>query len=322
MPGPNVIEGGRVDLSKLIAELRLAQSLPFPTGIQQIVWVSSTSGSNNNPGTHPSVPKSTVGGPTGAALTSFITANSGMIIVAMEGHRETISTPAGLAFADAGVSLVGLGHGSSRPIFNFSGAADASMAVTGNGLFGLNCVFAALIDSLTGYIELDATDITLMNCETRDAAGRPIDTIVAGTTTACDRLRLINHVHRGASAVGATSAIRIIGGDGISIVNPWIDGNFSAAAIENVTAPATNLCLFGGPNCYMRTRNVADVIFKAHAATTGCVRGPIAARLQENAPNITEAFVGAAMNFYQPISIANADGETGLDTNIVASADI
>jgi hypothetical protein len=43
--------------------------------------------------------------------------------------------------------------------------------------------------------------------------------------------------------------------------------------------------------------------------------------LQDNAANITEAVVGAACQFYQPINIANLAGEVGMQTNITASTD-
>jgi len=319
--GANVVTGNRLDLSKLLAEMRLVQSLPFPSAARQVIWVSSVSGNNANSGDHPGAPMATVGGATGAALKSSITANDGVVIVAMEGHTETVATAGGMSFADAGVSLIGLGQGASRPTFTFNGLVTASMTVTGNSFFCQNCLYEGGIDALTGYIELDATDIWFKDCETRDSTRQDTDTIVAGGTTACDRLKIINHVHRGAAAAGADTAISIIGGDGITITNPWIDGNFAVAAIENVTTAATNLSLFGGANCYLRTRNAADVIFTAVATTTGAVVGPIAARLQDNAANITEAFVGADMNFYQPISISNADGEAGLNTNITASTD-
>ena len=106
------------------------------------------------------------------------------------------------------------------------------------------------------------------------------------------------------------------------IRNFWIDGNFDTAAIENVTTAAVNLTINGGANgSYIRTRNAADIAFTAVATTTGNVGPNIYARLQDDAANITEAFAGADMQFFQPIAIANADGEVGLNTNKTASAD-
>jgi hypothetical protein len=43
--------------------------------------------------------------------------------------------------------------------------------------------------------------------------------------------------------------------------------------------------------------------------------------LQDNAANITEALVGAAMQFMQPINLVNLAGESSMQTNIAASTD-
>jgi hypothetical protein len=40
----------------------------------------------------------------------------------------------------------------------------------------------------------------------------------------------------------------------------------------------------------------------------------------DNAANVTEAFVGDAMRFMQPVGVVNLNGERGLETNITASA--
>ena len=106
------------------------------------------------------------------------------------------------------------------------------------------------------------------------------------------------------------------------IRNFWIDGNFGTACIENVTTAAVNLTINGGANgSYARTRNADDVIFTAVTTTTGNVGPNIYARIADNAANITEAFVGADMQFFQPIAICNLDGEVALNTNITASTD-
>ena len=63
------------------------------------------------------------------------------------------------------------------------------------------------------------------------------------------------------------------------------------------------------------------MIFSAVATTTGNVGPNIYARIADNAANVTEAFVGADMQFFQPIAIVNLDGEVGLNTNITATTD-
>lgn len=247
------------------------------------------------------------------------TASRGDIIVVMPGHTETVTAAAGLDLDVAGIALVGLGSGELRPTINFTTAVGADMDVDAANITMVNFLFTGGIDALTGPIDINASDFKLIDCETRDVTGQATDFIV--TDANADRLLIDGWVHRGAAAAGADTAITIVGGDNITIKNFNIDGNFAVAAIENVTTAAVNLSVYGDSVSYARTRNAADVIFTAVATTTGNVGPNIYARLNDNAANITEAFVGADMQFFQDIAIVNLDGESSMLTNITASTD-
>lgn len=248
-------------------------------------------------------------------------ANRGDIIFVRPGHTETVTAAGGLDLDVAGIAIIGLGCGSNRPTVNFTTATTADMDVDAANITVANILFTGGIDALAGPIDINAADFTMINCETRDVTGQATDFIV--TDANADRLHIEGWVHRGAAAAGAETAISIVGGDDITIIPYFIDGNFGTAAIENVTTAAVNLQVFGSANypAYIRTRNAADVIFTAVATTTGRVGPFLNARLQDDAANVTEAFVGADMNFYQPINIANADGESSMQTNITATTD-
>lgn len=278
-----------------------------------IFWVDSGSGSDGNKGTHDR-PFATLDYAVGRC-----TANNGDIIIAKAGHVETVSAAAGLALDVAGISIVGLGKGSDRPTVNFTSVVGADMDVDAANISIENFLFTGGIDALTGPIDVNAADFSMINCETRDVTGQAVDFIV--TDANADRMLIDGWVHRGAAAAGADTAISIVGGDGITIRNFWIDGNFAVACIENVTTAATNLSVYGDRQCFARTRNAADVIFTAVATATGNVGPNINARLADDAANITEAFVGADMQFFQAINIVNADGQSSIQTNITASAD-
>ena len=183
-----------------------------------------------------------------------------------------------------------------------------------------NILFTGGIDALTNPIHIAAADCKLIDIETRDVTGQATDFIV--TTAAANRLLIDGWVHSGAAGAGADTAISIVGGDGITIKNFRIWGNFAVACIENVTTATTNLIIGGfGTNNYAKTVNAADIIITLHANATGFVGPNIAAMLKDNAANITEAFVGAKMAFIQPIRLVNADGESSIDINITASTD-
>ena len=279
-----------------------------------IFWVDSGSGSNTNDGTHVR-PYATLDFAVGKC-----TANNGDVIIVKAGHTETVTAAGGLDLDVAGITIVGLGNGSDRPTVNFTTAVGADMDVGADNITISNFLFTGGIDALTGPIDVNAADFTMMDCETKDVTGQATDFIV--TDANASRLMIDGWTHRGAAAAGGASALQIVGGDGAMVRNFFIDGNFDTAAIENVTTAATNLTINGGANgSYIRNRNAADICFTAVATTTGNVGPNIYARVADNAANITEAFAGADMQFFQPIAIANADGEVGLNTNITASAD-
>lgn len=279
----------------------------------KVYWVSSVNGSNSNDGTFQK-PFSTLDYAVGRC-----TANAGDIIVAMPGHVETVTAAAGLDLDVAGICILGLGAGSLRPTVNFTTAVGADMDVGAANITVANLLFTGGIDALTGPIDVNAADFSMINCETRDVTGQATDFIV--TDANANRLYIDGWVHRGAAAAGAETAISIVGGDGATIKNFWIDGNFGTAAIENVTTAATNLTICGDRPSYIRTRNAADVAITLVATTTGNVGPNIYIRLQDNAANVTEALVGADMQFYAPLGIVNADGELALDWNGTASTD-
>ena len=279
-----------------------------------LFWVDSGAGSNTNDGTH-ARPYSTLDYAVGKC-----TANNGDVIMVKAGHTETVTAAGGLDLDVAGITIIGLGNGSDRPTVSFTTATGADMDVDAANITISNFLFTGGIDALTGPIDVNAADFTMIDCETRDSTGQTVDFIVADANAS--RLTIDGWTHRGAAAAGGASALQLVGGDGAMVKNFWIDGNFDTAAIENVTTAATNLTINGGANgSYIRNRNSADVCVTAVATTTGNVGPNIYARIADNAANITEAFVGADMQFFQPIAIVNLDGEVGLNTNITESTD-
>src|ERR1700704_3590037 len=74
------------------------------------------------------------------AMTQCV-ANRGDIIFIKPGHAETITAAGTLGLGVAGVAIVGLGYGSSRPTFTYTTANTASINVTANNISIQNCVF-------------------------------------------------------------------------------------------------------------------------------------------------------------------------------------
>lgn len=278
-----------------------------------VFWVDSGAGSNGNKGTFDR-PFSTIDYAVGRC-----TANNGDIIMVKPGHTETVIAAAGLDLDVAGIAVVGLGSGSDRPTVNFTTVVGADMDVDAANITVFNLLFTGGLDALTGPIDVNAADFSMVNCETRDVTGQATDFIV--TDDNADRFYIKNWLHRGAAAAGADTAISVVGGDDWIIEDFWIYGNFAVAGIENVTTASNRARIGGTGMSYIWTEHAADVAVTMVATSTGFIGPNINAMLQDNAANITEAFVGAAMQFMQPINICNLAGESSMQTNITASTD-
>ena len=253
-----------------------------------------------------------------------MTANNGDVIVVMPGHAETISAAAGIDFDVAGITCVGLGKGSDRPTITFGTAITADMDIAAANTTLINLVFVNALDNMTAPIHITGADCTLLNIETRDNdSNYHVDDFIVTAATA-DRLFIKGWVHRAnGGKTGAQTAISIIGGDDIVIIPYSIDGDFAPACIENVTTACDSLRVFGDPAnpAYLRTRNNADVLVTCVATTKGHIGPNLYGRLQQNDANITEAFVGADMEFFPPLKLVNLDGESAMESNITASTD-
>lgn len=283
-----------------------------------VFFVSSTTSGRSDStaaGRDPTTPFATIDYAVGQC-----TASNGDVIIVMPGHVETVTAAGGLDLDVAGITLVGLGNGTNRPQINFTTAVGADMDVDAANITMTNFRFTGGIDALTGPIDINAANFSLINCVTQDVTGQATDFIV--TDANADNLLISGWTHYGAAAAGADTAISIVGGDDIVIENFQIYGNFAVAAIENVTTAAVRIRIGGGTRQnYIWTENAADVAITLVATATGHVGPNINVMLKDNAANITEAVVGAAAQFFQPINIVNLAGESSMQTNITASTD-
>lgn len=96
------------------------------------------------------------------------TANKGDIIYVMPGHAETISTTAALIPDVAGVTIMGLGNASARPIFSISttGSHAHTIGITGAGTRMSNMIFRAADQTGSSgiCIFVNAADVTIDGC--------------------------------------------------------------------------------------------------------------------------------------------------------------
>lgn len=275
-----------------------------------VFWVDSGTGSNGNKGTQ-ARPFATIDYAVGRC-----TANNGDMIMVAAGHVETVIAAAGLDLDVAGISIIGMGNGSDRPTINFTTATTADMDVGAANILMYNILFLGGIDALAGPIDVNAADFSMLNCETRDVTGQATDFIV--TDANADRMLIDGWTHRGAAADGADSALSIVGGDDIIVRNFSIYGNFDNGAIRSLTTLCARINIHDGR---IWTEGAEDLAIVLLTGSTGVIGPNIMAVLQDDAANITEAFVGDAAYFMQPIEIVNAVAESSFKYNATATSD-
>lgn len=284
----------------------------IPRGEGKDFYVSSVTGASGSSGKNPAEAVSTIDLAVGKC-----TASKGDRIIVMAGHVETITAAAGLDLDVAGITLIGLGSGPSRPQINFTTATTADMDVDAAGITMVNFLFTGGVDALAAPIDVNASDFNLLNCEWRDVTGQATDVILADANA--DRLLVDGHFHNGAAAAGGASAIALIGCDNPVIRNFRIIGNFSVGAIDCRTTAVVDLEVYNG---YIWTKNAADICVKdTVTGSTGRIGPDLNFMLTDNAANITESITGATFHQFSPIIVCNLAGEQGMAINTATSTD-
>lgn len=307
----------------LIRGVPLAMSHPG-----KVFWVyngtallpGQKSGSDGNDGTF-NAPFSTLDYAIGRC-----TANRGDVIMIKPGHAETL-TATSVAVDVAGIAIVGLGKGSSRPTFNATATASV-FPISAANVTVHNLLFTGGIDAVVSMITVAAADVHLNDIELRDVTGQMVAGVL--TTAAADRLKVTGLKYDGADAAGGAAAVAIVGGDQIEISDFDIIGNFSVGGIDVRTTATTNLQVKDG-NIWNQHGTIDCCIVDTVTASTGVMGPDLFLRLTENAANITEAITGATFHYNgggtvaglvgTGILVANLAGEAGMVINKTASTD-
>jgi hypothetical protein len=227
-------------------------------------WVHSVSGSDGNRGTFDR--------PFGTLAFALTQCTSGDVVFVKAGHAESVIA-AGTITAVAGVSVIGLGVGRNRPTLTFSTATTATLLVTAAKFSIQNFVFDLTgIDALAGPIAVQAADFSLMDSEIIGAGATNQATLAVLTSAAADRMLIENCRFFGTTDAGMTAAVRLVGGDGITIRNNVFQGAYSAAvgAIQVLTTATTNVDI---DNNYIDNQTASSTAcITGLASTTGVIR--------------------------------------------------
>jgi hypothetical protein len=220
----------------------------------KVFWVSNATtlsdrqiaGSDGNNGTFDR-PFSTI---TGAL--AQCTASRGDIVFVKPGHAETVSAAAGIVLNKAGVAIIGLGVGSTRPTITLGTVSTASITVTANNVTVSNFLFVSAVAACATVFNIAnaqvANDLTIDNCEFRDGSTTLnfVSALTIGTTAnISDGLTFSNNrvIGKMGTPTAATTAI-VTASDAVR----WtVTGNFCshqvllAATAVLIAAGATNI---------------------------------------------------------------------------------
>lgn len=177
------------------------------------------------------------------------TANNGDVIYVMPGHAETIAAAAGVDFDVAGITVVGLGQGNSRPTFTFTTAAAADVDIDAADVRLVNLRFVCAIDQQVSMVDVNAARAVIERCEfTVSGAVQPLVCIDinGGSANACDGCQVLGCTMI-STAAGANAGIEL--GEVANLVqlrDNLIYGDFADACIHNPTAKVlTHLLIVG-----------------------------------------------------------------------------
>lgn len=189
-----------------VGGLRIGGSQVIPGTTGNIFYVDSVTGASTNDGKTPATPV--------AALSTAIglcTASKGDIVFVMPGHAESISSSTALTLNKAGVSIIGLGVGATRPTFTIDTANTATINVTATSIAFINCrVIANFLSIAAAFTLTTAARFILRDCYIADTSGvlNLLNVIKStGAANTVDGLTAINNTWAGLGTTSVNSFI-------------------------------------------------------------------------------------------------------------------
>lgn len=231
------------------------------------------------------------------------TANNGDIIYLMPGHTENVIAAGTITCDIAGVRVIGLGEGSSKPTITFTTIDSATMIMGAASVTLENIRFVCDIDALVVGLPVTAAYVKIKNCEFIDLG---TDNSLHWITLSADAddFELIDCVNKGTATAGNTGFITMAAASNVRIINLESEGDFAAANID-MSAAAVNVHIEG---CRLNNANAVDVGIEGFAAATGWIANNFI-RIATDVQTTWINTVGA-LSLFENYGVNN-DGETG-----------
>ncbi len=209
---------------------------------------TESGGDTDGGGKNPAVPFLTLDWAIGKC-----TPNNGDIIYVMPGHAETITTAGAITCDVAGISIIGLGEGSNRPIITFGASSNAaSILVTAANVTIKNIIGLCGDDGLTNPFHIQAADCTL-DIEWRDGSATVEAAAAILTTADADRLNVKLKYIGFTAGDACVNAIRLVGGNQTRVDVDFY-GKATTAVVEFKTTAVVDCNVTG----YMYNTGITD----------------------------------------------------------------
>jgi len=234
----------------------------------------------------------------------ILTANNGDVVYLMPGHVEDVIAAATIACDIAGVSVIGLGTGGSKPTITFTTIDSATMTMAAANTHLKNIRFVCDIDAMVVGLPVTAADITIENCDFIDLG---TDNSLHWITLSADAddFTLLNCINKGTATAGNTGFITMAAASNVRIIELESEGDFSAANIDMSDA-VVNVRIEG---CRLNNANAVDVGIEGFAAATGWLANNYI-RIATDA-EVTGINTVGALSLFENYQV-NDDGETGV----------
>lgn len=198
------------------------------------------------------------------------TANNGDHIFLMPGHADTCSSAADIDLDVAGITIVGIGHGSDQPTITVDTVNTADIDIGAANVTVENVHFIANVQDIAAAIDVNADDFTVRNCRFKDSSGTLNAKIwiqdASGTTS--DRITVEN-CWADCFGTANTHFINFAGtGDGHMIRNNILFGDWATLCVGG--AGVVTLCSIIGNYIYNIVSTADTCINMASTATGIC----------------------------------------------------
>lgn len=227
--------------------------IPPTTGSRFFVDSGASRTSDGNRGQDPNVPLATIDG-----AINRCTSNNGDQIIVMPGHTESLLTDGQISMDVAGVSVFGLGVGTTRPnlVYDATGTT-GQISFSASNLHWSNIVHTASIASTANAIDIGGAiaDVEIDHCHfTFDATGIEFTVMLDvgdGTAPDVNRIQIHDNWFEAENLDGCESAILIDDCTNVHIINNLFTGDFSSCCIDGAagSSACTDYVIIGNTIC-------------------------------------------------------------------------